>query len=296
MPWGRRGGTLAGPAGGVPWWGVPWRGVPWQGVPWRGYPAGGYPGRVPPWPGPARGVPCGGCTLVGGTLAGGYPAGGYPDRVPPTQVQPGGYPGGGVPCYPGRYPPTGYPPGQVRGGYPGGGTQIGQQMKYSLHGGRYASCVHAGGLSCVHGDWFDSTCFKSFCLSFRKLHDCCKITFLQHNLRSFPVLEENLRRVPLPFQCFLTSNIPLMPINLKVCIQSRVAQTISQYIICVFSLFMELNVNPQTYVKADNIQPAITEVRLLTFLCWLNLSLSCVVQESVFSSASVKLNSALKGL
>ena len=36
------------------------------------------------------------------------------------------------------------------GGYParGGGTQVGQQKEYSLHGGRYASCVHAGGLSC----------------------------------------------------------------------------------------------------------------------------------------------------
>ena len=60
-------------------------------------------------PGPARG---------GGTLPGGrYPAGGYP--------------AGGVPC---------------RGG--GGCTQVGQQKEYSLHGGRYASCVHAGGLSC----------------------------------------------------------------------------------------------------------------------------------------------------
>ena len=32
---------------------------------------------------------------------------------------------------------------------PGGGSaKIGQQNEYSLHGGRYASCVHAGGLSC----------------------------------------------------------------------------------------------------------------------------------------------------
>ena len=38
------------------------------------------------------------------------------------------------------------------GGYPGqggGGTQLGQHREYLLHGGRYASCVHAGGLS-----WF----------------------------------------------------------------------------------------------------------------------------------------------
>ena len=36
--------------------------------------------------------------------------------------------------------------GQVSGG--GGSAKIGQQKEYSLHGGRYASCVHAGGLSC----------------------------------------------------------------------------------------------------------------------------------------------------
>ena len=36
------------------------------------------------------------------------------------------------------------------GGQPAGGgsAKIGQQNEYSLHGGRYASCVHAGGLSC----------------------------------------------------------------------------------------------------------------------------------------------------
>ena len=31
---------------------------------------------------------------------------------------------------------------------PGGSAKIGQQNEYSLHGGRYASCIHAGGLSC----------------------------------------------------------------------------------------------------------------------------------------------------
>ena len=46
---------------------------------------------------------------------------------------PGPAGGGGVPCQV-----------QLRGG----GTQLGQQKEYSLHGGRYASCVHAGGLSC----------------------------------------------------------------------------------------------------------------------------------------------------
>ena len=62
--------------------------------------------------------------LGGGTLPG--PAG-------------GGYPARGVPCRGGTLPgPAG-----------GGGTQLGQQKEYSLHGGRYASCIHAGGLSCV---------------------------------------------------------------------------------------------------------------------------------------------------
>ena len=65
-------------------------------------------------------------------------------QVPPR----GGYPGPGTPPRGGtrvRVPPPGgywvrYPPG--------GGTRVGQQKEYSLHGGPYASCVHAGGLSC----------------------------------------------------------------------------------------------------------------------------------------------------
>ena len=54
----------------------------------------------------------------------------------PCQVQPGGgtLPGG-VPCQGGGVPCP-------------GGTQLGQHREYLLHGGRYASCVHAGGLSC----------------------------------------------------------------------------------------------------------------------------------------------------
>ena len=35
-----------------------------------------------------------------------------------------------------------------RGGW--GEAKIGQQNEYSLHGGQYASCIHAGGLSCEH--------------------------------------------------------------------------------------------------------------------------------------------------
>ena len=88
-------------------------------------PGGGYPGQVPP-----RGVP-----------RSGTPPGGYPGQVPP-RVR---YPPGGS-----GYPPRGVPdPGTPPGGYlTRGGTQLGQQKEYSLHGGRYASCVHTGGLSC----------------------------------------------------------------------------------------------------------------------------------------------------
>ena len=38
----------------------------------------------------------------------------------------------------------GYPPARSGWGTP----RIGQQKEYLLRGGRYASCVHAGGLSC----------------------------------------------------------------------------------------------------------------------------------------------------
>ena len=79
--------------------------------------------------------------------------GGYPGQVPPQgypgQV-PGGVPGSGTP--PGGLPGSGTPPGGLPGSGtpPRGGTRVGQQKEYSLHGGRYASCVHAGGLSCIY--------------------------------------------------------------------------------------------------------------------------------------------------
>ena len=54
-----------------------------------------------------------------------------------------------------EYPILRYPPGQGRDTPPsqGWGTYppppgIGQQMEYLICGGQYASCVHAGGLSC----------------------------------------------------------------------------------------------------------------------------------------------------
>ena len=83
---------------------------------------GGGPGTPPP-------PPPGGGYLIGYPPGGsGYPPWGYLTRYPP----------GGVRVPPPRGYLTGYPPP------PRGGTQVGQQKEYSLHGGRYASCVHAG--------------------------------------------------------------------------------------------------------------------------------------------------------
>ena len=45
------------------------------------------------------------------------------------------------------------------GGQGGGSAKIGQQNEYSLHGGRYASCVHAGGLSCIENEFEERSCF-----------------------------------------------------------------------------------------------------------------------------------------
>ena len=69
---------------------------------------GGYPTRS------SRGgrVPCQGVPTRGGTLP-------------------------GVPCQGGTLR------GTLLGGYPAGGTQLGQHREYLLHGGQYASCVHA---------------------------------------------------------------------------------------------------------------------------------------------------------
>ena len=113
---------------------------PWTG---GGTPArskwGWYAGEGVPWPGPDRGVPWGTPTSQGwGTLLSG-PGWGYPG-----QVQTGGYPpskaGWGTwQRVPHLNPQQGLPP-------PPG---TGQQMEYLIRRGRYASCVHAGGLSCL---------------------------------------------------------------------------------------------------------------------------------------------------
>ena len=114
-------------------------GVPCQVQP-GGYPARGYPVGGTPQPGQDGGLPCQGGTQVGYT--------------------PLARSGWEVPCWGGTQ--VGYPSGQGTpqpgqdGGVPcRGGTQLGQEKEYSLHGGRYASCVHAGGLSCMN-IYFDS--------------------------------------------------------------------------------------------------------------------------------------------
>ena len=128
---------------------VPPGGVPkvWY-PPWGGY-LGGYP---------RSGTPPGGY-LRSGTPWGGYPGGGYLRSGTPWGV-PGGYPRSGTPPggVPGGVPDVWYPPSPrgVPGGVPEvrypprGGTQLGQHREYLLHSGRYASCVHAGGLSCSY--------------------------------------------------------------------------------------------------------------------------------------------------
>ena len=85
-----------------------------------------------------------------------------PRGVPRPGPTGGGYPhpaldGGGVP-QPGPDEGGGTPARSRQGEYPGippplgqgwGTLGIGQQMEYLIHRGRYASCVHSGGLSCL---------------------------------------------------------------------------------------------------------------------------------------------------
>ena len=63
------------------------------------------------------------------------------------QVQPAGGGGGGQVQPAGRGGQVQLGGGSASGG--GGSAMIGQHREYLLHGGQYASCVHAGGLSCL---------------------------------------------------------------------------------------------------------------------------------------------------
>ena len=109
----------------------------------------------------------------GGTPArsdGGYPprqTWGYPSGGPHLSYPPGrtwwGVPDGGTPPWvplirpgcgvPDRgYPTSGTPHQTWAGGYPNQGgypTSYRIQMEYLICHGRYTSCVHAGGLSCL---------------------------------------------------------------------------------------------------------------------------------------------------
>ena len=106
-------------------------------------PGGGTEVRVPPPPGCLMAF----WEMLQSIMGYGYPplGGGTEVRVPPPR---GGDRGLGNPPPGGGYRDPGTPPGG------GVGTRVGQQKEYSLHGGRYASCVHAGGLSCLV-NWFN---------------------------------------------------------------------------------------------------------------------------------------------
>ena len=67
----------------------------------------------------------------------------------------------------GRGQPGGLAGGVSWGSAAGESAKIGQQNEYSLHGGRYASCFHAGGLSCLFVDlfWRVTQIQKTLCIS-----------------------------------------------------------------------------------------------------------------------------------
>ena len=114
------------PAGGYPTSGNP-PGRTWLWVPLQGVTHLRYPPIRPGWGVPHLGYPL-------SDLAGGCP---LPEDTPP-QVTPPIRPGWG------GTPPSGTPPPCQT--WLGGGYR--KQMEYLIRRGRYASCVHAGGLSC----------------------------------------------------------------------------------------------------------------------------------------------------
>ena len=85
----------------------------------------------------------GGSGPAGGRVKSSQPGGGQVHLAGGGQVQPGGSgPAGG-----------------------GGSAKIGQHREYLVHGGQYASCVHAGGLSCYLCRDFPhfQLCVKTMC-------------------------------------------------------------------------------------------------------------------------------------
>ena len=196
-----RSGYPPGGSGYPPGWGGTWvRYTPRGGVPRSGYPPGGS--GYPPGGGvPGSGTPPG----EGGTQVQVPPPGGVPGSgTPPGRGVPrSGYPPGGtrVRYPPGGVPGSGTPPGVPRSGYPPRGgylTRVGQQKEYSLHGGRYASCVHAGGLSCVLLSLFNLQLF-----SINKLRFGCVCTPLGYILKVIPFIRINIAGRSMQFCTYL---------------------------------------------------------------------------------------------
>ena len=126
--------SLSTPAGGTPARGVTCPEYPRARSGWGVPQPGGLPPEVPP-AGSVWGIPKPGDTCLEYPPARsvwGYPSQGVPVRGTPQPGQYRGYPAGGA--------HLGYTPSQVR---------TVQHMVYLISGGRYASCIHAGGLSCA---------------------------------------------------------------------------------------------------------------------------------------------------
>ena len=129
------------------------------------------------FPGPGGGIPFPG---PGGTPIPGPGGGGNPSHGTPIQTWEGGTPhldlGRGTPCLDqGRGTPhldleRGYPPIQVRSQDRGGYPQLEQHSMYLLCSRRYASCIHAGGLSC-------SDAISIFCSNFKCFRRHCTSSF-----------------------------------------------------------------------------------------------------------------------
>ena len=117
-------------------------------------------------------------------------------RSTPSSLHPEG---GGVPPSQGRYPPVQgkYPPSRVgtpppprvrnplsKVGIPHPKRETEQHSEYLLQGRRYASCVHAGGLSCNGKIFFRDKCKSLNWVSmvFVLLFTCCTHMGAQRNI------------------------------------------------------------------------------------------------------------------